>query len=255
MITMLKHATLLKLSLFGIIVLGIVLYALHLKRLYANSVALYKISASFPTDYYIGDPTVKAVTYVALGDSLVQGTGVSRVEDAYVYRFAEALAEKGSYVHVINFGTSGAKAKDLLETQLPQLADTKPDYITVSIGTNDATHRTDPSEYEQILEAILKGLVQSGASTILFANSLDASTFPALQPFYAPIAGRRAAEQNQTLDRVMAPYRGTINIVDLFHDGKLRRSINPSYYASDLFHPAETGYTVFAKLFVDKLSD
>lgn len=76
--------------------------------------------------------------YVALGDSSAQGIGASRPDRGYVGLVAERVrARTGKDVQVINLSVSGARIDDLLEDQLPLLANLEADLVTVTIGGND----------------------------------------------------------------------------------------------------------------------
>ena len=235
------------------LILGALLYGLRIKRLLANTHTLVVTSETFKRDYYVGSATDAPLSYIALGDSVTQGSGCQSLEETYVYQVAQALAAKGRYVHVQNFAKSGAKVSDLLHKQLPLDGKLKPDYITITIGTNDATHFTDPAAYETTVDQIVDELDSYKSTTILLANSINAGNFPALPPIYAQLAGRRAADQNKTLVKILKQKRSAIKTVDLYTTGKLDAKINSAYYASDLFHPAKAGYERWSKLFIEQL--
>lgn len=224
-------------------------YYLRVKRLYTNSRGLFAISDQFPRDYYVGVPSSPPLSYLALGDSITQGSGVQKNESTYVYNFAQTLASQGYYVHVQNLGRSGAKTQDMIDKQLPELAKIKAGYITVTIGTNDAIHLVKFGQYEQNLNQIITALDAQTSATILLANSIDASQFPSLPVVYAQLAGYRSHKQNEILNKVLKQQQSKIKVIDLYGTGKLRTKENPAYYASDLFHPAEAGYAKWIKLF------
>ncbi len=236
-------------ALSGIILLLAIFYSVRSKKLLAQSVKLYTISKSFSRDYYVGSPSNPALTYVVLGDSTAQGTGVARVEDTYPYNFAEALAGQGKYIHVLNFAVFGAKAKDLYQQQLSKLSTISPDYITVTIGANDATHFTHLADYDKTVTSILEQLATFKTTTILFATTSDMAKTPALPPLFSQVIGYRARKQNALLRQAIAGQERKITLVDLYTDGKLDTRVNPNFYAPDLFHPAQAGYDRWAQLF------
>lgn len=78
--------------------------------------------------------------YVALGDSAAQAVGASNPGRGYVSLLADRLRDTtGQPVEVINLSKSGARIRDVLDTQLPALdaLDRAPDVVTVAIGGND----------------------------------------------------------------------------------------------------------------------
>ncbi len=246
-----KVSMIIKISLLVAVIVLVSLYMLRLKRLFANSAVLSATSNTFSRDYYVGSPGNTALTYLALGDSITQGTGTQRIEDGYVYQVAKALADKNHYVHVLNLAVSGAKTEDVIKKQLPKIGDLQADYITMTIGTNDATHFVNLKEYEANWREILASLEGQPKATIMVANAVDTSTLPSLPPIYAQAVGQRAMRQNEIVERVLK--QSKLKIIDLYGEGKLRSGVNPAYYASDLFHPAEAGYAKWSKLFLDQL--
>jgi lysophospholipase L1-like esterase len=229
----------------------VIIYGLRIACYYRNSQKLFETSNQFPRDYYVGSSADPEVTYVALGDSITQGTGVEYIEETYVYMFAESLAAQGQYVHVVNLARSGARARQLLEDQLPRLAELRPRYITITIGTNDATHFTNIDDYSATVTKITKVLTQYPDATMLMANAADPASFPALPPIYAQLASSRANVQNKLLEKISRTKK--MKIVDLYGEGKHKISDNSAYYASDMFHPAAAGYAHWASLFIKEI--
>lgn len=78
-------------------------------------------------------------TFVALGDSAGVGVGVEDPAYSYVGIVAKRLAEAtGETIRTVNLSVSGATARDVLQSQIPQLAALPtPDFITCVIGGND----------------------------------------------------------------------------------------------------------------------
>lgn len=236
-----------------LLVLFIVTYGLRLARYYSNSQDLFDVSSQFPRDYYVGSSSNPEVMYVALGDSITQGTGVDKLEETVPCQVAQAIAGQEKYVHVVNLSRSGARAKYLLHEQLPQLAKLQPDYIAITIGTNDATHFTDIDEFSAMMAKIIDTVTQMPEATVLLANAADPGSFPSLPPVYAQLASNRANVQNQIVRMKLTRRDTNVKLIDLYGKGKLEISKNPMYYASDFFHPATAGYAHWASLFIGAL--
>ena len=212
-----------------------------------NGQKLTTISRTFPRDYYVGPEGSPTLLYAALGDSTVEGTGTSRVEDTLPYRIAAQISQKGYRVHVANLAVSGAKTHDLISNQLPALAALTPQVITLNIGANNATYFTSLKDYEHDLQLIITALTNTSAPTIVVATTPDLSITPALPPVYRYLTGRRAEAQNVILSR-MAEENSLLQIIDLFSEGRLAK---PNLYASDEFHPSADGYAEWAKLYAN----
>lgn len=97
-----------------------------------------------------GDKDKSKIRYVALGDSIAHGYGLSNPdEDSYAGRVTTYLREHYDYVFCANLGKDGLRSDELLEwltdednesykkcTKTLQNAD----IVTVSIGSNDLLH-------------------------------------------------------------------------------------------------------------------
>ncbi len=81
---------------------------------------------------------------LALAVVAAQGIGASRPSNGFVGVLGRQLAAAtGQPVQVVNLSRSGARIRDVLDTQLPALAalDRTPDLVTVAIGGNDVRAR------------------------------------------------------------------------------------------------------------------
>jgi lysophospholipase L1-like esterase len=217
--------------------------------LLGRTAELIAVSDKFPRKYDVGDRSLNPMMYIALGDSTAAGVGVSRIEETYPYLVAKALARsRGRCVHVVNLAKSGARIEDVEALQLPALKDRRPDLITMSIGANDATHRTNELYFQSFYESVLNSL---DAPEILIASTPDMACAPAIQPFYGNFAGARAQDQNRWLK--LYTRNSHVKLVDIFSEGKLDYNKDSGLYASDRFHPSAKGYAVWAELFVKNL--
>lgn len=232
------------LLLIGMVVIGYLVREMVLLR---NGQMLLKSGATLPRDYSIGDPQDKPITYLVLGDSISVGTGASTLEATMPYRIAQALSDHHRYVHVINQAQNGATVTDVLNSQIPLIRNIRFDYLTMTVGANDATHLTDFANFKRDYGEVLRQLQLHQPATILLATTPDLSFAPAFPwPVTAYLASR-ADQQNQLLKSLTSGQ--AVTVVDLFGHGKLDYNLNHSLYAADKFHPADAGYTVWAALF------
>ncbi len=81
---------------------------------------------------------------VVLGDSLAQGVGASQPALGYAGRLRELLAEGAALPPVVNLSRSGAKIADVLQVQLPALAEVPgtSHLIVCTVGSNDLVRST-----------------------------------------------------------------------------------------------------------------
>ena len=98
-----------------------------------------------------------ATYYVALGDSLAAGEGVSDQREGYVSRVHGVLAGGGS-LGLRNFGVSGETSGSLirdgqLDAALEFMRDNDVDYVTVDIGANDLLGHIFSADCEDSIEA------------------------------------------------------------------------------------------------------
>lgn len=97
-----------------------------------------------------GDTVSTTARYVALGDSIAYGYGLSdREGDSYVGRVEKFLETRYDHVRLKNFAKNGMQSTDLLDALTnPENENYKKyraqiayaDYITISIGSNDLLH-------------------------------------------------------------------------------------------------------------------
>lgn len=97
-----------------------------------------------------GDNVSDSVRYVALGDSIAYGYGLSNPKkDSYVGQVKQYLEKKYDYVFAANFGTNGLRSDELLDILTnPENENYKKyratlryaDIVTISIGSNDLMH-------------------------------------------------------------------------------------------------------------------
>lgn len=177
------------------------------------------------------------VTYVALGDSAAQGIGATSPDKGYVGLVAQEIERRnGKKVRIVNLSVSGAKINDVLETQLPQLAQYRPDFITIEIGANDVV-AYDEEKFRQQFTALVQLLPEG--------------TVVANMPYFGGNI-KRDNEVNSANEiiRKAVDSRGLV-LADLYTQTKVNNGFR--VYAADLFHPSDRGYRNWAQAFIEKL--
>ena len=179
------------------------------------------------------------IVYVALGDSAAQGIGASHPDRGYVGLLAERMrGRSGRPVQVVNLSISGATIRDLLDSQLPQLWELRPDIVTVAIGGNDIR------SYDR---------ARFSADVDRLTAALPVGTLIADVPDF--MHGRweeRAAEAGGIINTGAGARQ--LRSVPL-HDAQRERGAGAMLtdFAADWFHPNNRGHRVWADAFWNEL--
>lgn len=196
------------------------------------------------------------VRYVALGDSLTAGVGVSESGNAYPYLVGAQIGSvQKENVEILNTGVPGARALDVLQHQLslPLLTDFHPQFITLLIGVNDVHNFTSLAKFQTQLEAISTQLAtRFPSSTVLFiaAPYIGAPT-QTLPPYNWLVAWRTRSLNGIT--QLVARRHG-FRYSDLYTPTYAVATTDHNYYSADLFHPNDSGYALWSKIIYADLS-
>lgn len=100
---------------------------------------------------------------VVLGDSFAEGRGDPGPDGTYVGwvpRVARLLDIAESAV--LNLGAYGALTQDVVDTQLPRLADAETPLLGVAVGGNDLVRAYDPDRFRGNLRTIFEAVTAPG---------------------------------------------------------------------------------------------
>lgn len=237
------------------ILVVVLIVGLYLNQAYSHIIKTIQgggLVAPLPNEYVVGtstDAVEKPMVYVALGDSLTVGVGVSKIEETFPYLFAKRIADvQNQAIKVINLGEPGARAADVLQTQIPKLAQFSPSVVTLVIGVNDIHFGGNLKDFEKNVGAVVSEIKKTGAkvfvATVPFVGDGEILWQP-YQIYYQWQTGR----YSEALKRAV----GTENVtlVDLFGMTRTVDWRTNVYYSRDNFHLNATGYALWAKLFYD----
>lgn len=169
--------------------------------------------------------------WVVLGDSTAQGIGAPSWDEGYVGQLRRALDDGSEQPwRVVNLSRSGARTDDVLERQLPALAEMRADLVTCAIGANDIVRRV-PGLEDRMRQVI--GRLPERAILATLPQGLGPD---------------RSQVVNQVI-RTEAPAAGLV-VADVW-----ARTGPPWHgkYAEDRFHPGALGYADWAAAFADVL--
>lgn len=170
--------------------------------------------------------------WVALGDSLTQGIGSSSRTTSWVGTVAERLAAAGDPHGVINLAVSGARARDVLDEQLPQIErlSRQPAIVTLTVGSNDLLRSVRLGRTRATLRDVLRALPRGSiVATLPASGSLAASQCNKMLRHEIVAAGHHVAD----VDAHLSGWRGRTS--------------------GDGFHPNDAGYQAWVSAFSEAL--
>lgn len=192
----------------------------------------------------------------ALGDSASAGVGdrmshASRVgvHDlpgcGWPVHLATALG-----IDVLNLGRNGARARDVLATQLPKALAARPDLATVLIGGNDVMRGDfDIAEVGAALAGATTSLLDGGAQVVLVIPPQIGPDLPA-PAAVRRVLGRRM-EQVREAAREVAEVHAHPNLVLV--DADPLHSAGRDVMHIDRIHPSPRGHRLMAGLVAEQL--
>jgi acyl-CoA thioesterase-1 len=102
---------------------------------------------------------------LAFGDSLTAGLGLSD-RQAFPAQLEARLRAEGVEVRIVNAGVSGDTTTDGL-ARLDWALASKPDYVILALGANDALRGIDPKIVRENLDTMIGKIQATGAKLLL----------------------------------------------------------------------------------------
>jgi acyl-CoA thioesterase I len=195
---------------------------------------------------------VKALGYLALGDSYTIGTGASSEAHNYPSILARRLSEAtGAKIALTNPAVNGFTTQDLIDNELAFVRRLKPELVTILIGVNDLVQGRSLVSYGKSLAAIYDVVATLGlAPGRVFAISIpNWSVVPAATGFGDPGRLRRLTDDYNGLAQIEAQQRGFM-WVDITSVSTSRHG-TPGWISSDQLHPGDIQYQAWADVIWD----
>lgn len=191
---------------------------------------------------------------VWLGDSTTTGVGADDFTDSMAYRVAAGLTD--GPVELTVLGRSGDQVHEVLEDQLPRVADAEPDVVLISIGANDVTALTRQPTFEDRYRRLVAGVLEAAPQTRVIAVGIpDIGTAPRIPVPLRQIAGFRGSQLDDEIEEIARTAGERIAYVDLAGPTSPIFSSDPDrYFAADDFHPSSAGHRVWADAVLDALN-
>lgn len=180
--------------------------------------------------------------YVALGDSYTIGEGV-READRWPNQLVKRLQADDITIELVaNPGRTGWTTQQLIDHELPVLAESDADLVTILIGVNDYVQGVSQEQFQANLETIIQYTLQHvSTDQIILVTIPDFSVTPAGAGFGDPEQIHAdLLKFNQVIQAV-----GTANniaVVDIF-------DLSSADTVTDGLHPSATQY----KTWVDRI--
>jgi lysophospholipase L1-like esterase len=209
-------------------------------------------AATGPSPTAPGTPRAP-VRYVALGDSFTIGTSVA-ISERWPNQLVAALGDRVPIELVANLGVNGYTSGDVVREQLPELADLRPDLVTILIGVNDVVRSRPIDEYrtnvQQILGAVLDVVPRE---RIVVVATPDYTRAPRGAEYGDPTQQRKEIAAFNAAIQEMAGERG-IAFVDIAPIAD-QAGNDAALVARDQLHPSGEQYRRWVELIAPVVED
>lgn len=192
-----------------------------------------------------GDPNDPHLRLVVIGDSSVTAPGVDPLDASWPRQVALRLSDRFC-VELYSVAVGGAKARDVLDTQLDAAIAFHPDMAIISVGANDAMRGTMlprfEREYDQVLARLtphVPGIAVSGVG--------DLGSIPRLPALVRSFIRIRGRSFDKAVRRAVAKYPGVVK-TNTWSPGWNEFRTNPDeVFAGDLFHASAYGHRIYTE--------
>lgn len=186
------------------------------------------------------------IRYVALGDSYTVGTGAG-LGESWPAVMTARLYHKGVPIDLVaDLGHNGWTSQNLIDGELPQLEQLKPDFVTLLIGANDCFQGVDAEVFQKNVEYILGELLKTlpDPKHILIVTIPDFSVTPTGKRFSH---GRDTAQAIKDFNEILIQEAQAhhIKTADLYALSQ-NMGHDTSLIAQDGLHPSSKEYAIWA---------
>jgi lysophospholipase L1-like esterase len=204
--------------------------------------------APLELDTSVGEGPEPSLVMVWLGDSTAAGVGASRSAAALPIQVARGLDRP---VDVSVLARSGATVADVVDRQLPAIAELSPDVVFVSVGANDVTHLTSRADFEHAYRRLVAGLPES--TEVVLLGVPDMGAIPRLAQPLRSVAGFRGSQLDDVVREVAADTGSAYVDIDGEAGPPFRRDPE-RFFAADRYHPSDAGYDLWSEAVLDVVS-
>jgi lysophospholipase L1-like esterase len=207
----------------------------------AEGLATPRVSAS-PESGVATPETGPPLRLLGLGDSLIEGVGVTRAEDCLTACCAREFADaSGRAVAWQTVGRSGATSAGVLHKLAARLPPEPVDFFLVSAGVNDVTALRRRHEWRAHLDALVTRLARHSPDALaVFLGLPPLQRFPVLPSPLAQVLGLRARQLDDALGEALGAHPGARHF-------RFDFEARPEDFAPDGFHPSGESYARIAR--------
>jgi lysophospholipase L1-like esterase len=189
-----------------------------------------------------GDPALPLRSIALLGDSTITGPGLETADDIWIRQMVPRLTKRYR-VQIDNFAFGGARLRDVLAHQLPQLTG-RYDVAFISAGSNDALRGMTQPQMRSLLSTICAGALER-ADVIVLAGAGDIGTAPRL-PFPLDAMATTRARATDVAHARAAASNDRILHVPMWELTTPTFRSDQDLFSGDRFHPNRRGHRVWA---------
>jgi lysophospholipase L1-like esterase len=191
-------------------------------------------------------PPALAIRYVALGDSYTIGTNVGQ-SDRWPDQLVESVRDSVQLELVANLGVNGYTSGDLVQRELPQLADLRPGFVSILIGVNDVVRDISLERYRANVEETFAAVLELvPRDRVVVVSVPDYTRTPRGADYGDPEQQREAIAAFNTLMQQLAADRG-VAFVDISAVAE-QAGTDASLVATDKLHPSREQYSAWVEL-------
>ncbi len=195
--------------------------------------------------------TIKALSYLALGDSYTIGESV-KTNERWPIQLEKLILSKGTKLNTTIIAKTGWRTDNLLNAANEQISNQKFDLVSLLIGVNNEYQGQSPDGFETKFRACLDFAVshsKKGKSGVFIVSIPDYGFTPYGKPNQKKISTRLTKYNN--ICKSVAEDEGIvfIDITPISQDGLK----NSSLVASDGLHPSGKQYALWVNLMLPKI--
>jgi acyl-CoA thioesterase I len=186
------------------------------------------------------------IKYLPLGDSYTIGEGV-RENERFPNQLTAKLRDKGYSIDLLgNPSRTGYTTLDLIENELPVLAKSNANFITLLIGVNDQVQKTDTSTFRTRFERIISQIEKTKPQARVIVITIPDYTLTKAGPSFGDAAqnSKVIQEYNNAIKEVAS--RQSIPVVDITEISN-QVKVDSSLTTNDKLHPSAKHYSLWVE--------
>ena len=187
---------------------------------------------------------------VALGDSVTTGVGDAVLPD-FQPGWVAHLARLVGATEVCNLARMGARARDVLRDQVPEVHGQDVHLVTLLVGGNDVLRKDfDPARVGQTVREICARFSRATSVVVVLLHDPQ-RVLPTFSGDAGRVIARRAAAVNDEVRRLVSAEESVI-VVDISTEPGAHDLKN---WHIDRMHPSPTGHRWLARVVADAMAE